>query len=370
MAGIIKMRKEIISDKQGIAILVLYLTGNSSIMALGVLAKEDLWIVILLAFAMGILMSLLLIRLHNLFPGKNLFDICEICFGKIFGKIFVILISFYTLHTGAIVLRNDVQFINITGLSRTPLEVIFIVFSIVLIAAVRGGIEVIGRWSEFIVPIFIIFIFTIVILLIPMMNIENIKPTLYYGVEPIMKAAYLSFTFPFGELGIFIMAFSHFKTKKSYFKVYMSGLYIGGLIIFITSLTNVLVIGVNATASAYYPAFLTVRRLNLGGVIHNLEIISAAAFILGGFVKISIYLLGACKGISKIFNCRDYRFLVMPVSIIMSIISFSLYDSVKEFNEWDLEIWPYYALMFQIIIPVIILIAAEINVKINKKAVF
>lgn len=364
------MKKEIISDRQGISLIILYLTGNSSIMALGVSAKEDLWLVIILAVAMGGLISLLLIRLHKLFPGKNLFDICEICFGSVFGKLFVILISFYTLHTGAIVLRNDIQFINITGLTKTPLEVIFVSFGLLLLFAVKGGIEVLGRWSEYFVPIFIIFIFTVILLLLPQMDFKNVKPTLYNGITPVLKASYLSFTFPFGELGIFIMAFAHFKTKKSYFNIYITGLLIGGFIIFLSSLTNVLVLGVNGTANTYYPAYLAVSRLDIGKIINNLEMISASAFILGGFVKISIYLLGACKGVSKIFNFSDYRFVVTPVSIIMSIISFSLYDSVKEFNEWDLEVWPYYALMFQIIIPVVILIAAEIKVKVTKKTAF
>jgi spore germination protein KB len=79
--------------------------------------------------------------------------------------------------------------------------------------------------------------------------------------------------------------------------------------------------------------------------------------------------LVCCRGISTLFSFEDYRFLVTPIGILLVITSFSKYDSIMEMSEWIVEVWNYYALLFQVILPIIILIGAEMKVR-NKKKVF
>lgn len=92
----------------------------------------------------------------------------------------------------------------------------------------------------------------------------------------------------------------------------------GGIIIFVTSITNVLVLGVNYAESLYHPSYTTVARVNMGNKLQIMEDIVAIIFILGGVVKLSIFLLSSCKGLTKVFEYNDYRFLVIRISLFIN----------------------------------------------------
>ncbi|CAH2214399.1 GerAB/ArcD/ProY family transporter [Tepidibacter aestuarii] len=355
------MNREIISDKQGISIVAIFIAGTSSILSLGLDAEKDVWLAITLSIIMGIIVSLIFIRLHLIFSDKNLFDICEICFGKFIGKIFILLFTWFSFEEGSQVLINNSQFIRDTALPKTPMIMPRIVFLILCFWAVKEGIEVIGRWSSFFIVPFVIFVFITVLLLVPKMDINNILPVLDKGINPVLKGAYSSFTFPFGEVVMFSMIFSRFKTKKSYYNVYILGLLIGGICALLLSLSTVLVVIPTEALQKYYSSYDTATRIDIGDFIQRLEIISSLVFVIGGFIKISILLLASCIGISKIFNFSDYRFIVIPICLLLLNLSFIEFDSRMEFVDWNNSGWLYYTFIFEVILPVIVLIAAEMK---------
>ncbi len=104
-------------------------------------------------------------------------------------------------------------------------------------------------------------------------------------------------------------------------------------------------------------------RANVGNFIQRIEIIISTAFLIGGFIKISICLLGACNGTTKLFGLNNYRFVVTPIALLMLNLSYLIYDSIFEMIEWSFTTWPYYAFLFQVILPIIIWVVAEIKHK-------
>ncbi|GAA0182866.1 spore germination protein GerKB [Clostridium sediminicola] len=357
------MKNKVISDKQAILLIAVYLIGESSILVMGLEAKKDLWIAIIIGIFIACLLMIVYSRLHYLFPGKNLFDIIEVCCGPFIGKGIILLFTIYMFDLSAIVLRDFGNFISTVSLDETPILIPMIVETLLVVFLVKNGVELAGKWAEFFFPILVFFILIIVLLLIPTMDINNIRPVLYNGIKPSIKGAFAVFSIPLAEIIAFTMVFSNFKTKKSSYKIYFLGLLIGGMLIFIISLTNILVLGVDLTSVLYFPSYNTTTRLNIGGAFQRLEVISAVVFVLGGFIKISILLLSACKGITKIFGYTDYRFIVIPFALLMINLSYFEFDSVTYYREWNMDIYPYYALPFQVILPIIILIIAEIKKK-------
>ena len=117
----------------------------------------------------------------------------------------------------------------------------------------------------------------------------------------------------------------------------------------------------------YFPSYVAISRVNIGNFLQRLEISVTIVFILSGFIKISICLLAATKGVSKLFGCKDYRFLVTPVGLLMVNLAYLVYDSIMEMFEWAQEIWPYYAFPFQVVLPLIILIAVEVKARLQKR---
>jgi len=158
--------------------------------------------------------------------------------------------------------------------------------------------------------------------------------------------------------------FSDFETSKSPYKIYFWGIIIGGIIVLLNSFVNLLVLGVRQASVLYFPYYSTISRIDIN-FLERIEIIIAFVFVLGGFIKMSVCLLATCKGLSKVFGFKDYRFLVIPVACSLLNFSYYIFDSIMDFLDWSINIWPYYSFLFQVIIPIIILIISEIRQKIN-----
>ncbi len=357
------MNKETITDKQGIILVAIFIIGTSSIQAIGVEAKEDLWLTILFGMLISLPIILVYARLYALFPEKDLFDVIEICFGKGIGKLLILLFTLYLLETASEVVRNFGEFIRIESLRKTPFMIPQVCMMILCVWVVKAGVEVIGRCSQIFIAIMIMATFIAFLLLLPNMDINNVRPTLYYGIKPIIKGGILALFFPFTQILPCIMAFSGFEKKESSYKVYIGGLCIGGCITLILSMMNILVLGTNEAANVYHPTYVSASRIDVGDFLQRLEIVSATIFSLGAFAKISIYLLAVCKGYAKLFEYKDYRFIVTPITILILNLSYFIIDNIMDLREFNALAWNYYAAIFQVILPVIILGLAEIRKK-------
>ncbi len=361
------MHKENLSPKQGICFVILFILGTASIISRGIEGKKDLWLSIILALLMAIPLVWIYARLHSIFLSRDLFDIVEICFGKCIGKIIGIMYIWYGIQVASLIAWNLVEFILLTTLKSTPRIVIIGLVILISIWLVKEGIEVMGRFIEIFLPTIVVLIGMMILFLIPKMNINNITPVLQDGMKPIMEGAFSALTFPFGEVVILSMIFSTFNHKKSSYKVYIVGTLIGAILIWLISITNILVLGVEDVTTEYFPSYLAVSRIKIGNFIGRIEIIAGTIFIVGAFIKFSICLFAASKGIAKIFNCKKYRFVVTPVALLIVNIYSISFQSITELIEWNKKVAIYNAILYQVILPLFILLVAQIKQGNKKK---
>lgn len=351
-----------ITQKQGIYLIALFIIGDSSIMVMGFEAKRDIWISILCAGVACMLLMLIYSRLMSVLPDKGFFETLEFFIGKIGTKIILVVFTWYFFDSCYLILRNYGQFVVTVGLRETPLIIPMIMMLTICVIGVRLGIEVLGRWIRPFVFCVIAFILINVLLVSQNMQISNLLPVIDHGIGPIAKGTLGVITFPFAEVIVFLFAFPAFKQGNSVKKVFLYGLAIGGVIIFITSLTDILVLGHNIAENRFYPTFSTMATIQYGDFISRMEVITAIIFIVTVFVKISIYLLAICKGTTRLLGLKDYKFIVIPIAFLL--VNFgSSFDSTIYYHEWVFKVWPYYAPLFQIIIPILLLILIEIKRK-------
>lgn len=361
------MNKEIITNKQGISIVVLFIIGSATVLSPGGEAKQDVWIAVLLAVLMALPAIFIYARILSIFPGKDLFDILNEVFGKILGKIVALTFIWYAFHLGALVIRNFSEFIRVVSLPRTPQLIIVVFIGLICIWAVKAGVEVIGRWAGFFLPIILIFIAGTVTLSLTQADINNMKPILYNGFQPVIESGFSTFSFPFAETVVFMMFFCSVKDKFKTYKVYTLGIVGGAAILSVIYIRNILVLGVETLSTLYFPSYSAVSMVEIGTFLERIEIIVAVIFLLAGIVKIGICLYAASNGIAKVFNFDGYRVLAAPIGFLMMGLSCFIYTNTMEMFEWASKIYPYYAAPFQIILPVVILIASEIKVRIVKR---
>jgi spore germination protein KB len=356
------MKKECINDKEAICLIISFVIGSSLIIGIGGEAKNDAW----LAGIAGILMVLPMIavysRLLSMYQGQDLFDILTSVCGKVIGSVIAAIYIFYSLHLGAMVIRNFSEFIDIVAMPETPTIVSMITLGIICIIAARAGIEVLGRTSAFFLPIVIFIIVLVQFLAMSEFHTEHLRPPLGYGIKPVLAGGFSAFSFPFAETVLFISVFSSLKTKKSARKVFRWGILISGLIIIAVTIRNIGVLG-NMVGNFYFPSYSAVSKIRIGDFIQRIELTVAFVFLFSVFAKTSICLLVASKGISKLLHLKDYRPIVIQIGILMIIFAYIVYDNSAEMKYWAFKVYPYYAFPVQVIIPIIIWITAEVKAK-------
>lgn len=347
------MNKEIISTKQGYYIAITYVFGTSLILSRSKTAMQDTWISILIAMVMVIPLVLIYGKISKMFPGHNLYKILELVFGKVVGKGISILYTWYFLHLGSIVIRDNTEFIQIISLEDTPKYFTSIFFILLAIYMVKSGVEVLGRWSNIAFP----FVFTLLILVniaaISDYKYENIKPILYNGWVPVFKGAYSIFSFPFADTVAFLTIFNSLRDLKKVNKVYIVGILVGGLALLITILKNMFVLGFPLLSYVHFPTHYANMVISLQ-FLQRIEIVASVIFIFSSITKLFVCLFASCIGIAQIFNFSDYKDIAVPVGIMMIPLSLIIFTNTLELIEFT-DIYHIYALPFQIIFPILIL---------------
>ncbi len=362
------MNHETITVKQGIILMVMFIIGSSLLMVMGLEAEKDIWISIIIAMIISILVLTIYARLLSLCPGKDFFETLETIFGKIISRVLLFPLIWFAFDLSTLVLRNMAQFVMTVGLVNTPMVVIMICFMTICSFAVKAGFEMLVGWSSFFILVLLTFIIGSIILLIPEMDWHNLQPSLLKGFTPIINGAFTVIAFPFTETVVFLLAFPvlSLKSKKAPYKIFIFGLILGGTVIFLSSMTDILVIGVYKASIKYYPTYTAASRLHLGEIFRRLEIIAASVFILGVFLKVTIIQTATVKGISWMFGCKDYRFLSFPVAFLIINYTYLSFESMPVFHKWVSKIFPFYGSIFEIALPILILILSEIIIRRKK----
>lgn len=349
--------------------IVMFIIGSSSLMVMGLEAKMDIWIAILLAIGVGTLIMMMYARILSALPGKDFFEIVEYYLGKVGSKIAIFLITWFCFDLCAIVLRNYAQFIVTVGLPETPLVAAMFILIVVSMMASKNGVETISRWTENFSLYVVGFMVISLALVAKNMNFSNLVPILEGGVEPIARGAFAVVAFPFAELVTMLLVFPAFKTQSTAKKVFVKGLLIGGTIILITSVADILVLGTSVAENKYYPTYSTMATVNYGDFFQRLEILAAIVFVIAVFFKITILLYGASNGAARLMGFKNPRFIIIPIAFL--IINFSVFGftSMIDYHEWTFKVFPYYSFIFEIIVPIVLLIIIKVKQRKNKKKV-
>jgi spore germination protein KB len=362
------LNKEKISDFQGIKLTMLFLFGSTLVMGTAGVAERDLWISITVAMLLAIPLYLVYSRILSLFPGKDLFQILEQNFGKFFGKLISLLYTWFAFHLGALILRNFGEFISTVALPETPKIVPMIIFGLLCILSVILGIETMARCSEY----FIIFVISLIVLFsflaIPTMDMDNILPIMGNGFDKAMAGVFSAIAFPFGEAVVLMAVFSSLRDKKSPVRVFVPALVLGGFVIIFLSLRNIMILGSATIKAVYFPAYSAIGRINIGNFLQRMEIAVTVVFILSGFIKASVCLLAATKGVARVLGFDDYRILVTPIGLLMVNLAYIIYKDIMEMFDWAFKVWPYYAFPFQVIFPIMIWVFIELKQRSKNKS--
>ena len=356
------MLKDKITAKQAISMMILFQLGSSLVTGASMLADQDSWISVAIALVAAIPIMLMYARINKLVLNKDIFEISYFAFGKIFGAVITFLFAIYSFHLGTLVIKNFTEYIQVMSLPETPQLVSAIFIGMICFFAIRNGIEVFARFAAFMMPIAMFVIIILLSFSAKYMNVSNLRPFLSHDIKLIFNEAFSALAFPFAETVLFISVFSAVEDKNSLSSKYMTALMAGGTALIILVMGNIMVLGFPLVKALYFPSYETASIIDIGNFISRIEVLVSGNFIVFGLTKVTICLYVACKGIVKLFKIKSFKITAAVVSFLMVVVSQVLYENTMQMFTL-IRAYKYYAPIFEILIPLAILIMLPIKAK-------
>lgn len=352
------MQKNYMTYHQHVFLLFLFLLGSSVLFGINAEAAQDSWIALILATLIALPMILIYARILKLFPETDLFGIIDQVFGKIIGKVLVVLLTWYALHLSAIVLSNFTEYISIVALPETPKVVVMTFLLVVTMYLARSKPKTLGQWAVISSITVILLIGFTIILAIKEMDFKNLLPIMPNGPKGVIIGAGQIFTFPFAESVIFLSIGNSIKKGESSYKIYLFAIISGAFIMLLIYLRNIVTLGAPMANNSYFSSFNMARTIQIGDFLSRIEGTISINFVLAGLTKITVCLICAAKGISSLFQVENFEHMISPMGLLTISLSAILYKNTLEMFDF-LKYYSIYAIPFQIIIPVLIWIVAE-----------
>jgi spore germination protein KB len=328
-------------------------------------ANQDMWLTPFWASFIGFLTVYIAVQLHQLYPQKTLIEYSEDILGKFLGKVIGLIFLFFYLHANGIIIREYGEFIVGNFLLHTPLG--FLMGSMILVCsfAVRGGVEVIGRLAEMIVPVVVILIFTNIILFIPDMEVENIFPIMEKGIMPSLKGAII----PQGWFSEFLLIAFLLPYVADRNKAKKWGMISVIAVMLTLSFINIAVLFVlgGITARFLYPAMSAVRYISIADFLEHIEAVVAALWVAGVFLKIAVFYYALVLGTAQWLNLSDYRPIIFPMGLLLLLFAIWSAPNLMELIHFQGSSSPFYRMSIQTGIPLLLLFIAKWRKRTNNQ---
>ncbi|MEC5423565.1 endospore germination permease [Virgibacillus sp. C22-A2] len=332
----------------------------------GKYAKQDLWLSPIWASFAGVLVVFLVIQLNKRFPEQTIIQYGEKITGKFFGKLLGAALIFFLFHSNGMIIREYGEFIVGSFLPDTPMVVIIGSILFVCALAVRGGVEVLARSAEIIIPVVALVFISTLLLLLAETDVTNILSVFEKGITPSLMGAVV----PSGWfMQFFMLSFflPFLKDRKKGMKVSMFTLAAVMFTLVITNLVTVMVLG-KLTETFTYPVMEAVRQINLADFIQNFESIVMALWVATTFIKITVFYYAIVLGTAQLLKLSDYRPIVFPIGFLLGGMSIWSATSLQELSYILSHIFPFYGPIFYVLIPVLLFLLAVFRKKTSNKS--
>ncbi|MBA9028205.1 MULTISPECIES: GerAB/ArcD/ProY family transporter [Bacillaceae] len=328
-------------------------------------AKTDLWLSPIFASFIGYVTVYIAYKLHKLYPKQTVIQFSELIIGRFLGKILGLLFLFFYIKSAGEILREYAEFIVDSFLVRTPIIVIMVLMVFLCAYIVYGGLEVIARAAQIFFPLFVFPLLILIILVLPDFQFKNIFPILGDGIWPPMKGAIVPGGW-FTEFFMIIFLLPFLMDKKRGMKYGMITAFAVMMTLVVVNLVVLFVLG-PATSSKVYPLMNVARYISIAEFFEHFESVVMAIWIVGTFIKISVFYYVATLGTTQWLNLSEYRPIVWPLGILLVVFGFWSIPNTMEIERNSVGVFPLLGVIVQTIIPLFLLVIAVLRKRKLKK---
>ncbi|WP_208591526.1 GerAB/ArcD/ProY family transporter [Gracilibacillus suaedae] len=356
-----------ISNIQLFALIVTFEIGSTTLFVLGVGAKRDAWIVVLVSFLFSFILLWIYTEIPKYYPKQNFAEILTDCLGVILAKPLLLLYSLYFLGQAT---HNFYEFgalIKMTALPTTPLTVILYLFIVVMVYILNKGIEVIARSIEVFLPFLFFFLLAayFLIMISGDFELENLLPILGDGLQPVLTEAPKVVGFPFGETVVFLVIWHYVQKQPHIRKTTYIAVTVSTFLLLIAQIIFIAVLGAELTATSEIPLLEALLSVHIAMIFTNLDIIGVFIMFIGGFYKTAIHFFAFCLAFSWLLNKTNPKWICIIFGLALPMISILRFESLSD-QRWKGMEGNVYNILIYAILPLLLLLIIKVKKKHKK----
>jgi spore germination protein KB len=366
------MERAKIDARQLLVLIILFEHGSAIVIPLGIGAKQDVWLAILLGLTFGLLLFFIYYRLYRYYPNAPLTTYVQDITGPWIGKVLAFAYIVYFLYIASRVLRDFGEMLLTFAYPETPLFILNAIMILTVMYGVYKGIEVIARTGGLFLTVLYLLAVSGFILVISagLVDLHRLQPVLEEGWQRVWKVVFTETLYvPFGEMIVFTMLFPYMNNPEKMKQAAITGMVLSGLNLAMIMTINVTVLGADVVARSTFPLLDTIRRIQVANFLERLDVLFMIALIIGGFFKISVFFYAAVIGTANLFRIQNYQRLVYPFGLMVLLLSIAIASNYPEHIIEGLKMVTIYMhVPLQIIIPLCLLIIAAIRHRYFKRS--
>lgn len=340
---------------------ILYTSSSASVKLLGTTS----WYMTIISCITTIIFFLFICKLIERFPGKDIFEIYEIVFGKFLGKLIGLMFSLFLLFYCSSGIREFLEMIKSYNLPDTPPSIIIGALMLVIALICYKGIENLARFSYIIFYPFIIGIFFILILALPYYKPDYLKPYFGYGL---WKTVYTGFfrSSAYQEVTLLYIIMKSIHGLKDFKKAGLTTIILSGIITCVSILCYIMAFGYIAGAESVSGIFQLSRIIYYNRYFQEIESIFLFIWVLAAVQNSSLAMYLSITAYCKTFNIGDHRNLILPFSFLTFTASL-IPNNFPQVIDVNMMIIRQYSFPLPFILPIIALIISVILKKGGEK---
>ncbi|WP_152402415.1 GerAB/ArcD/ProY family transporter [Paenibacillus cellulositrophicus] len=287
-------------------------------------AKQDAWMSMIIAGAIGLAITYLVMHVSLLHPGETLTQFSRKLLGGWIGRIVILPYFVAWLLLSGDVLRSFADFIHLTILDRTPIWILMVmIMALAVYLTGFSGITGIGRFCELAGPVTFIALILTFLLNITNTKLHHILPIASdTSWQEVFKASLSPASF-FGESFMLLVLLAFISSNKKIYVKTLSSIAFTAIMVMLATVMVLLVFGPYVGMELRFSYFMLVRSINILNFIQNVDVLVIFIWIFGVFAKISLYLFITSYEMAQWLQVKNWKKLLWfcaPAIFIIALL--------------------------------------------------
>lgn len=324
------------------------------------------WLALLCSFPVGLLINLLFLTLFKRTNYASVNEINKAAFGPAGNAVTAVYCMYFLL--GASILLNYYGIFTVSIILRQLQLVLFVLPIVLLIGwAAQSGVTVIGRMGIIFSYVLLGTVAVTFLFELPYVNFENILPLFNTDTKSFVWMGLLFAFIQFGDLMAVFCLLPYVQKKEKLIRKSIVSVSIGVGIVVLFCFLNALVLG--DSLSLQYSGFLRVMKLvNLGRIINRLEVLVFAGYFFATVFRLMVEYTVVVSNLKDAFRMNKITprsaagwCVVIGVGAAMAVTSVLISGSTEDTMRFIANVYPYIAVVVQILLPVATHIALSVR---------